>query len=147
MIVSERSNCLVTCPCCHGKRRLTLVEHEDVAGRTVVIHPTIRTNRRGCPLHTLSGVDLSYIVPPAFNPTFSADKSPADADEIAIGAAIGRAENCDSLLDCVRRFGASEAVVGKKVMEAVALHVAGRMLLIEANAPPKERCCRIPSHA
>ena len=32
-------NSLVTCPCCHGKGRLTLVEHDDVAGRTVVTHP------------------------------------------------------------------------------------------------------------
>ena len=30
---------LVTCPCCHGKRRLAMVEHDDLAGRTVVAHP------------------------------------------------------------------------------------------------------------
>ena len=32
-------SCLVTCPCCHGKGRLALVEHDDVVGRTVVTHP------------------------------------------------------------------------------------------------------------
>jgi hypothetical protein len=79
----------------------------------------------------------------------ASDKSPVDADVIAILTAIGRAENCDSLLDCVRRFGASEAVVGKKVMEAVALHVVGPILLIEAKAPPKNDAAEflpMPSH-
>jgi len=33
-------NSLVTCPCCHGRRRLALVEHDEVAGRAVVTHPT-----------------------------------------------------------------------------------------------------------
>jgi hypothetical protein len=35
--VSDRPSRLVTCPCCHGTRRLTLVEHDDA--RTVVTHP------------------------------------------------------------------------------------------------------------
>jgi hypothetical protein len=37
--VSDQPRRLVTCPCCHGKRRLTLFEHDEVAGRTVVTHP------------------------------------------------------------------------------------------------------------
>ena len=37
--MSDRPSRLVTCPCCHGKRRLALFEHDDVAGRTVVTHP------------------------------------------------------------------------------------------------------------
>ena len=29
----------VTCPCCKGKKRLTLIEHDEILGRTLLTHP------------------------------------------------------------------------------------------------------------
>lgn len=30
---------MVTCPCCHGKKRLTVVEHDDETGHTMLTKP------------------------------------------------------------------------------------------------------------
>ena len=30
---------MVTCPCCKGKKRMTLVEHDEIEGRTILTHP------------------------------------------------------------------------------------------------------------
>ena len=34
-----RERMMVTCTCCHGKKRVTLIEHDEVAGRTILTHP------------------------------------------------------------------------------------------------------------
>lgn len=30
---------MVTCPCCYGRKRLTLIEHDEEEGRTIVTRP------------------------------------------------------------------------------------------------------------
>ena len=30
---------VVECPCCHGAKRLTVIEHDDEQGRTVISKP------------------------------------------------------------------------------------------------------------
>ena len=34
-----RARLMVTCPCCKGKKRLALIEHDEVEGRTILTHP------------------------------------------------------------------------------------------------------------
>jgi hypothetical protein len=37
--MTARSTVMITCPCCHGEKRLTLVEHDDDTGRTILTRP------------------------------------------------------------------------------------------------------------
>lgn len=30
---------MITCPCCHGQKRVTVVEHDDDTGRTILTRP------------------------------------------------------------------------------------------------------------
>lgn len=30
---------MVTCPCCYGRKRLTLIEHDEEEGRTIIARP------------------------------------------------------------------------------------------------------------